>query len=79
MGVPGRVILSRVEYFEVPDLEGAACKGHADPDIFFSDSQKAQRERDKLCPTCPVRDSCEAYGESQVYGVWGFLTKKIYD
>jgi hypothetical protein len=62
--------------FELPDLDGALCAGHPDPNLFFRDSAKAQRERNKICPGCPVRDACETYGKTQSHGVWGSVVRQ---
>lgn len=76
MSREGVVIWGRLEIFDMPDLADALCKNHPDPDLFFRDSAKAQKARDKICPECPVRNACEAYGDTQEYGVWGNVIKK---
>lgn len=48
---------------------------HSDPDKWFSDSKKKQRQAKEVCAACPLQQAClrEALVEDEDWGVWGGL------
>ena len=62
----------------LPNLTGAACDGHPEPDLWDTDTGKRDEHRDAIaiCFECPVRGACLAdqiarEGRSRVDGRWG--------
>ena len=51
------------------DLVGA-CKGHPNPDLWFSDLPGERLEAQELCLTCPAAAACFAQS-SGTSGIWG--------
>ena len=58
-----------------PNLPGAACAGHPDPDLWFRHDDEPAAAR--ICATCPLRTACQAWAlrEDERDGVWGGLTE----
>ncbi len=56
--------------------ENAACRGAAEPDVFFPVNPSAQRDAQAICATCPVAAEClaEALHIGADHGVWGGYT-----
>lgn len=84
----GGVRTRQIPELNIPDLPGAACKDHPDPDLFFpGPGQGGRQKRDKaiaICEGCPVREAClEVALEwdrnhepiDWTYGVWGGTTR----
>lgn len=64
----------------MPDLTGAACKGH-DPHMFIDsgDNDDAAVAK-KICRHCPVRRRCLDWAlDNTSHGVWGAMTAKERD
>lgn len=57
---------------------GAACAGHAHPDMWFCDDENCEAETDaiNICVTCPVIGHCALAGLHEEHGLWGGLTKR---
>lgn len=51
----------------------AACRG-MDPEVFFPIDSGAHHEAKEVCKGCPVRETCEASGIGEQYGIWGGRT-----
>lgn len=51
----------------------AACRGHAEPDLWYPDSQwsAAAQTAGRICGGCPVAVECLAEGKDSRYGIWG--------
>lgn len=66
--------------FEIPTPKWhlrAACRGVADPEIFFPEKTTGSRsEATKYCMACPVRATCEADATTmnEQFGIWGGKT-----
>ncbi|NKT86548.1 hypothetical protein GS836_23935 [Rhodococcus hoagii] len=58
----------------VPRLDGAACVGHPNPDLWFADTNDfpSRLEASRICAGCPVKAACESFAESsnQQHGSW---------
>ncbi|NKV17395.1 hypothetical protein GS903_21975, partial [Rhodococcus hoagii] len=56
-------------------LDGAACVGHPNPDLWFADPTTSlpRLEASRICAGCPVKAACESFAESshQQHGSWG--------
>ncbi|MHC9517497.1 WhiB family transcriptional regulator [Prescottella equi] len=56
-------------------MEGAACVGHPNPDLWFADTNDfpSRLEASRICAGCPVKAACESFAESsnQQHGSWG--------
>lgn len=68
-------------YAPAPQLPGAACKGHVDPELWFaSPPQPGWRRRadeaKALCRGCPHVDGCAEWAMEQpeLWGIWGGLS-----
>lgn len=58
---------------KTPRLDGAACVGSTNPDMWFAPpgtTERAQAQR--ICATCPTRQACTTLGDTNdEQGVWG--------
>lgn len=56
----------------LPNLERAACIGHPEPSIFFSDNVHDHRAK-QVCRGCRVRKACLDYAlaRPERHGIWG--------
>lgn len=61
---------------------GAVCRLHPDPDLWFPEGKKPKRQTGErravaLCQTCPVLDTCREWTAQArpEYGVWAALTE----
>lgn len=56
----------------------AACAGHDDPDLWFSDNVAQQYAAIRICRTCPVLEPCLNYAAQLKLddGVWGGMTPR---
>lgn len=63
----------------VPRLDGAACVGHPNPDLWFADTNDfpSRLEASRICAGCPVKAACESFAESsnQQHGAWGDIRR----
>ena len=50
--------------------------GEIDPDIWYSDARRKQRQAKAACAACPMRQQClsQALVEGEEWGIWGGLT-----
>ena len=59
-------------------MERAACASHDDPDLWFPERGKDERQQQAvgICAACPVRAACLAYVLSMPPepGIWGGTT-----
>lgn len=46
-----------------------------DPDLWFSRDPVELAEAQRLCQTCPARDSCMPLGVGEVHGIWGGIPR----
>jgi len=51
----------------------AACRGHSDPDIWYSNSQGDRKIAKQFCSRCPVVTECLEYALKyrDPWGLWG--------
>jgi WhiB family redox-sensing transcriptional regulator len=67
----------------LPNLTGAACDGHPEPDLWDTDTGKLDQHRRAIaiCQECPARYACLAdqlarEGRSRVENRWGIYGGK---
>jgi WhiB family transcriptional regulator, redox-sensing transcriptional regulator len=63
----------------VPLLDGAACRRHPDPDLWFSEKPAEREAARYICRSCPVLAECrewaiEAESSSGTTGIVGGMT-----
>ncbi|ALA48496.1 WhiB transcriptional factor [Mycobacterium phage Lolly9] len=74
----------QIPEMDIPDLPGALCKGHEDPDLWHPGPGAGGRNRRDqavaICKQCPVQMACLQYALEwdrdhtfldRVQGVWG--------
>ena len=49
----------------VPELPGALCRQHPDPDLWTSDMRSEQEEARRVCRICPELAGCRAWTLAQ--------------
>lgn len=61
-------------------MELAACANHGEPDLWFPEHSKEERQQEalRICAACPVRAACLAYVLSMPpqAGIWGGTTEE---
>jgi hypothetical protein len=57
----------------LPWYEGAACAGHPEPDLWFSEEPAGRARARQICRGCPARAGCfiAAVARGEEYGTWG--------
>lgn len=52
-----------------------------DPDIWYSDARRKQRQAKAACAACPLQQQClrQALVEGEEWGIWGGLTTEERD
>jgi hypothetical protein len=57
----------------LPWFEDAACAGHPEPDLWFSDEPADRARAREICAGCPVLDGCfaAAVARGEAFGTWG--------
>ncbi len=55
----------------------ASCRG-TDPELFFPDKGKPQREAKIVCNGCPVKAECLDYAikNGEKFGIWGGMSER---
>ena len=65
-------------------LDGAECRRTDRPDIFFSDTEKKGKDKERyvrlakeVCARCTIKDDCLLYAlrNNEEFGIWGGLTE----
>lgn len=58
---------------KTPRLDGAACAGSTNPDMWFAPPGTAERaQAQRICAICPTRQACTTLGDTNdEQGVWG--------
>ena len=57
--------MSPVSVMPVPELPGALCRQHPDPDLWTSDMRSEQEEARRVCRICPELADCRAWTLAQ--------------
>jgi WhiB family redox-sensing transcriptional regulator len=55
----------------------AVCAS-VDPDLWFPEHGRTDisRKARRICADCPVRAECEAFGQSERWGIWGGVSSE---
>ena len=57
--------MSPMSVMPVPELPGALCRQHPDPDLWTSDMRSEQEEARRVCRICPELADCRAWTLAQ--------------
>ena len=60
-----RATVSPMSVMPVPELPGALCRQHPDPDLWTSDMRSEQEEARRVCRICPELADCRAWTLAQ--------------